>query len=90
MREVSKRRHDFSPIYFIIYPTQQESTSDSATDALQVMNEDDIEIPSKESLDLINAVPLSFQPGSLAGTSVGIPLGIPIGIPVMIADIGIE
>lgn len=54
------------------------------------MNEDDIEIPSKESLDLINAVPLSFQPGSLAGTSVGIPLGIPIGIPVMIADIGIE
>lgn len=60
--------------------------SDSATDALQVMNEDDFEIPSKESLDLINAAPLSFQPGG----SVGIPLGIPIGIPVIIADIGIE
>lgn len=83
-------RQDFSPIYFIIYPTQQESVSDSATDALQVMNEDDFEVPSKESLDLINAAPLSFQPGELAGTSIGIPLGIPIGIPVIIADIGIE
>lgn len=83
-------RQDFSPIYFIIYPTQQESVSDSATDALQVMNEDDFEVPSKESLDLINAAPLSFQPGKLAGSSVGIPLGIPIGIPVIIADIGIE
>ena len=79
-------RQDFSPIYFIIYPSEQESTSDSTTDVLQVTNEDDFEIPSKESLGLINAAPLSFQPGQSAGLSVGIP----IGMPVMIADIGIE
>ena len=53
---------------------------------LQVTNEEDFEIPSKESLGLINAAPLSFQPGQSAGLSVGIP----IGMPVMIADIGIE
>ena len=81
---------EFEDAFTFTLSDMSKGSTDEYEYTFEIENEDDIEIPSKESLDLINAVPLSFQPGSLAGTSVGIPLGIPIGIPVMIADIGIE